>query len=270
MVFMHKNITTLAEELILDKGDSLLEKALTLRIRCVKDGAIVLLTDVSDPYGIIADRFCGFKADSFSGALALFDKLGYSIVGGCAFLTENQAYDNVELETKIEVSKRKFAGLQHELLGKGTYRGFVTETNFIFDDGELIKNGSMLRLRREEGYRKNYQITYKGGREEGGFNKRQEINLNINTFTGASELFLALGYKPVSGYYKRRELHDFGDTMVFLDRACKIDDKMPSIETWRCFVEVEGDSEEAIKHTLRWKLKIFRWKNITKPYHEIL
>ncbi|MFH1638289.1 MAG: CYTH domain-containing protein [Candidatus Woesearchaeota archaeon] len=293
----HGDIKTRINEFVLDNGEELISKNLMLAIRDIDHGAIVVLKDVRDSIASFLKNTVGFKTDSFGSALSLFENLGYEVVGGSLYgkdasVLEAKKNKPIELEAKVEVSRKKFSQIQHRLLGRGTCVASVTEKNYLFDKGEELESrGSLLRLRVEEvmfsnekNMRKKYRLTYKGPREESELNKRVEIEIDVNKPLEASKLLEMLGYEKAGCYHKKREIHDFGETKVFLDQACKSerlfisgqeiweDDigKMPPVSEWRTFVEVEGPNEKAIKKTLWWDLGIWFYKNIKQSYIDIL
>lgn len=292
----HKYVEMIANEFILDRDEELISQELICVIRKMKNKSVVVVRDASDPYGSRPDRMHGFTTDSFNDSINLLENIGYKIVGTSIFLEglpkiEENKSEPIELEAKVEVSKKELERIQNYLREQGRDQAYFTEENYLFDKEENpLDEGSMLRIRMEKGYFlkdkkklvKNYWLTYKGAMEDSELNKRLEINLKINTYSGAYHFLSMMGYKILGGYHKQRKVYDLGDTKVFLDKACKcpkvfvdrimLGDRVlvDPVDTWRTFVEVEGPNEKSIKDTLEKELRLEKYRNINLPYLDIL
>ncbi len=106
------------------------------------------------------------------------------------------------------------------------------EINLRFDtpDGELRRQGRVLRLRRD----RQAWLTYKAGRKiEDGLHRREEIEFQVSDFDAARQFLEALGYEVQFVYEKYRTVYLLGTIEIMLDELPYGD-----------FVEIEGEPEK--------------------------
>jgi adenylate cyclase, class 2 len=146
----------------------------------------------------------------------------------------------VEIEAKIKVDD--LAATRDKLRDAGAKRiGKVLEMNTFFDkeDRSLLASDEGLRLRRAQDDQTGNTVivvTHKGPRQRGMLKSRQEVELSVNAWDSAIELFEKLGFGVVLSFEKRRETWE-------LD-GCKVElDELPYLGT---FIEIEGPGEVAI------------------------
>ncbi len=282
----YENIGTVANEILLDTtNNSLKKQGVVLSVRDRGDDVMVRAEKSEELYGSEGGLHGFMTEGSLSETLRLFEHLGYHLAGGSYFTTDSEELfgqsedEPIELEAKVSVSKWRMRRLKRNRLGHGTWRGSIDEENYLLDNRrlKLRRKGKLLRIRTETSKKlgkeiKKHTLTYKGPRGNKDLNSRLELNLPLNTYSGAAYMLKMMGYRIIGGYHKRREVHEIGNTMVFFDQVCKWDPKraMPPVEYWKCFVEVEGPSEKTIKSTLWWKLGLLFKENIKQSYLEIL
>jgi len=144
----------------------------------------------------------------------------------------------IEIEAKLKVDslpkvEQKLAELGAEFLAE------QLQTDCYFDDTEatLTKTDRCLRLRREQvGNSQRFFLAYKGAREKDQFKKRQQIEIEIKNADLTEQLLLALGYKKVLVFEKKRRMWQLGDCVVALD-------ELPLLGN---FVEIEGPEDQKI------------------------
>lgn len=159
-----------------------------------------------------------------------------------------------EIEAKLKVDSLK--EIEHKLAElRAEFIAELMQIDFYFDDvnDTLRKTDRCLRLRCENDNKKErFFLTYKGAREKppkvalnkpgfaGQFKTRQEVEIEIKlTFSGTDSvenLLLALGYKMVLVFDKKRRIWRLGDCVIALDQ-------LPLLGT---FVEIEGPDSEKI------------------------
>ena len=147
---------------------------------------------------------------------------------------------SVEIEAKIAV--HDVPALEQALADCGAVPdGVMLEINTFFDtpDHQLKANDEGLRLRVAtftDGTPAAITITFKGPRAHGKLKSRSEHEVGITDPQEGAALLVALGYKPVMSFEKRRKR--------FMLDGCEIDlDEMPYLGR---FVEIEGPSEDAV------------------------
>jgi len=146
----------------------------------------------------------------------------------------------VEIEAKIKVNDLATVRTTLEQVG-GKFQGKAMETNVFFDteDRSLLAADEGLRLRHthgEEDGKDQFVITFKGPRQHGQFKNREEIELEVCSFTDAIALIERLGFSRVLSFQKRRETWKLDNCKVELD-------ELPLLGF---FVEIEGPREDLI------------------------
>ena len=115
----------------------------------------------------------------------------------------------------------------------GAFKKKEHEENIRFEDNDssLVKNGSLLRLRRTEDCN---TLTYKGKvvNPHPGYKVFDEIETLVSDFNETTRILKNLGYAPVQRYEKIRETYLIGQTHLCLDT-------MP----YGVFLEIEGGAE---------------------------
>ncbi len=144
----------------------------------------------------------------------------------------------VEIEAKIKVDS--LAQVECKLVELGAK--FVAEqlqSDSLLDDARttLLSTDRCLRLRRQVvGDSERNILTYKGGKEQSHFKRRQEIETEIKDAEAMRRLLSELGYEEVMVVDKKRRLWR-------LDRCEVALDELPLLG---CFVEIEGPDEKEI------------------------
>ena len=133
----------------------------------------------------------------------------------------------------------------------------IHETNLRFDNAnnDLRNAYRVLRLRQDE----KAHLTFKGPstEKEGGILSRQEIEFVVEDFEIAKQFLKALGFKAIVFYEKFRTTYELSEVHIMLD-------ELPYGE----FVEIEGDSVEAIRNTIN--LLGLNWDAAVKAgYHAL-
>lgn len=176
----------------------------------------------------------------------------------------------VELECKIPIGD--FGAVRAALTASGAEaRGGVLEVNRLFDDDRrtLSTAGCGLRVRvvrplagegvvrpgQVESPRRPAMLTFKGPVQSAAFKKREEVELEIDDAEAMVRLLAGLGYAPWLTFEKRRETWRLGGCTVELDEAPRIGR----------FVEVEGETEEAI-HRVLAQLRLDGKQSMTQSY----
>ncbi len=124
---------------------------------------------------------------------------------------------------QVEVSLSK---LKADLFPRRTF-----EVNLRFDtsNGDLRRDGSVLRLRKDDLAR----LTYKdNSRQIAGALIRREIEFVVGDFDSAKQFIEALGYEVIFRYEKYRTTFEYKGTHIMLD-------ELP----YGNFVEIEGELE---------------------------
>ncbi len=141
-----------------------------------------------------------------------------------------------EIEVKFHL--REPENLRRRLLGLGAADlGQVFEKNARYEDreGNLKRNGCLLRLRRDGACR----LTYKSPPPEASteFKIYRELEVTVSNAPNMDAILNALGFRAVQTYEKWRQSFTLGEVQVCIDT-------MP----FGCFVEIEGPGVR-IKHT---------------------
>ena len=151
----------------------------------------------------------------------------------------------VELEAKISIESH--APVRVALQNAGaTYVGRVLETNHLLDreDCSLRDAGCGLRVRTTrvlDGSGPGATMTFKGPKQPGAFKQREEHETSVANADAALAILRGLGNTRELVFEKRRETWRLNDCIIELDE----------VPVLGCFVEVEGQSAEAIESILK-------------------
>ncbi len=143
--------------------------------------------------------------------------------------------------------------------GKGENWGLIQsrtfEVNLRFDtsNGDLMREGRVVRLRKDDRAR----LTYKDNSQniEGALSRR-EIEFVADDFDSAKQFIQALGYEVVFIYEKYRTTFEYNGTHIMLD-------ELP----YGNFVEIEGELE--MLHPIAKELHLDWEKAIPASYHAL-
>lgn len=168
---------------------------------------------------------------------------------------------SVEIEAKLKVDSLQ------EIKGKLSELGaeFIQEQSQVdcyFDDvnSELTKADKCLRLRRQlTGECEKFFLTYKGAREKDQFKKRREVEIEVGDGSLAEKLLLALEFKKVLVFEKKRQIWRLGQCQVALDELPLLGD----------FVEIEGPDGEKITDAQR-SLQLADLPHIPESYASLM
>lgn len=154
--------------------------------------------------------------------------------------------NNREIEAKFYLLE--LLSIRDHLLSSGASISSerALERNWRFDtlDRRFEKTGEVLRVRMD----RSCYLTYKRPTETP--EDRFEIDIQVVDCEKTTDLLLALGFEVVTTYEKYREKFSLEESIIFLD-------ELP----FGYFVEVEGESIDAIMHTsetlgLNWEKRI--------------
>jgi adenylate cyclase class 2 len=154
------------------------------------------------------------------------------------------------LETEVKFYLPNIDSVRTRLIELGAvFKHRTFETNIRFEDPEksLIKNKSLLRLRKD----KKITLTFKSEPplKEDQFKILKEFEVEVSDFDTMEHILKSLGFKEEQVYEKWREIYVFGDTHLCLDT-------MP----YGDFLEIEGTKESiqqlALKIGLLWEKRI--------------
>ena len=162
-----------------------------------------------------------------------------------------------ETEAKFYVKNLRKIELRLQELQAQLIQPRIHETNLRFDNAnnDLRNAYRVLRLRQDE----KAHLTFKGPstEKEGGILSRQEIEFVVEDFEIAKQFLKALGFKAIVFYEKFRTTYELSEVHIMLD-------ELPYGE----FVEIEGDSVEAIRNTIN--LLGLNWDAAVKAgYHAL-
>jgi len=162
-----------------------------------------------------------------------------------------------ETEAKFYVQNLGKIELRLQELKAQLIQPRIHETNLRFDNAnnDLRNAYRVLRLRQDE----KAHLTFKGPstEKEGGILSRQEIEFVVEDFEIAKQFLKALGFKAIVFYEKFRTTYELSEVHIMLD-------ELPYGE----FVEIEGDSVEAIRNTIN--LLGLNWDAAVKAgYHAL-
>ena len=143
--------------------------------------------------------------------------------------------EHIETEVKFFISDP--AGLRAKLISLGALSGGnIFETNLRFEDKDknLIKNKSLLRLRKDS----KTTLTFKSTptEKDSRFKMLREMEIEVSDFSTAVRILESLGFIQEQIYEKWRETFVLGSTYFCID-------KMPYGE----FLEIEGNKEKIIE-----------------------
>jgi adenylate cyclase, class 2 len=166
-----------------------------------------------------------------------------------ANLGEKMSGQEQEVEVKFFINN--LPALENKLKHSGAElsQESIHELNLRYDtpDGALSRAHRVLRLRQEN----HAVLTYKGPAEAGqAVTVRQEIEVEVSSFSTASHLLEALGYQMIIMYEKERATYSIHDVRVTLDQL-----------PYGNFIEIEGPNAEAIKEVasllhLDWEARV--------------
>ena len=139
----------------------------------------------------------------------------------------------MEIEAKFFIPARQ--ALRSTILDHGgrVFRSRYLERNFRLDDPEATLAGRDALLRLRQGAR--VTLTYKQGTSQ--FERREEIEIEVDDFDRALKLLMSLGFSTVAIYEKYREVFQFDPVMLMLD-------ELP----YGCFLEIEGPDLASIQN----------------------
>ncbi len=140
-----------------------------------------------------------------------------------------------EVEVKFYIQKLPLFEQHIRSIGAELVSARVHEINRRYDspDGMLTRAHRVLRLRMDQ----RAMLTYKGPAEPGHpVSVRQEIEIEVSSFSAAEHLLEALGYQLVIMYEKYRTTYQLDDVRITLD-------EMP----YGNFSELEGPNAESIQ-----------------------
>lgn len=158
--------------------------------------------------------------------------------------------NHLEIEVKFYLSDMNF--IRNRIIGLGAENlGRVFETNLRFEDTDksLIRNKSLLRLRKDT----KTTLTFKSEsrKKDNHYKIFRELEVEVNHFSTMKRILEALGFHEEQRYEKHRETFVLRDTMLCLDT-------MP----YGHFLEIEGTKEQINKISsqigLRWEKRIVR------------
>ena len=167
----------------------------------------------------------------------------------------------IEIEAKLKVDS--LAQVERKLAELGAK--FVAEqlqSDSQLDDASttLLSTDRSLRLRRQVvGGSAQHILTYKGGKENSDFKRRQEIETEIKDADSMRRLLSELGYEQVLVVEKKRRLWR-------LDRCEVALDELPLLG---CFVEIEGPDEKRIAD-VQERLGLSDLPHIAKSYAHLI
>jgi adenylate cyclase, class 2 len=171
------------------------------------------------------------------------------------------AEENNETEVKFYIADIKAVKERLQTLGAHLIHKRTFELNLRFDTpaGDLIREGRVLRLRKDEAFR----LTYKDrSKLKDGVLSRREIEFCVSNLDSARQFIEALGYEIIFIYEKYRTTYSI--TGITNDVARELQ----SLEThimldelpYGNFVEIEGELDElkplAQKLLLNWDAAI--------------
>jgi len=154
------------------------------------------------------------------------------------------------IETEVKFNLSDVQSVRERIMELGAdVKNRVFETNMRFDDvhESLLRNKSLLRLRRDAKNR----LTYKSepAIKDDQFKTFRELEVQVSDFTTMKLILEHLGFHQAQIYEKWRETFIFNDTMLCLDT-------MPFGD----FLEIEGKKEyikaAASKIGLQWGKRI--------------
>lgn len=161
------------------------------------------------------------------------------------------------IETEAKFYVRDLGEIEQLLqtLGARCIQPRTYEVNLRFDtpQGDLRRNGRVLRLRRD----RQVSLTYKEGKEvKDGIQTRNEIEFVLNDFEAARRFLEALGYQVQFIYEKYRTIYELDDVEIMLD-------ELP----YGNFVEIEGEATAIRAMVARLHLS---WDSATSlSYHAL-
>ena len=155
-----------------------------------------------------------------------------------------------QIETEVKFFITDSVSLREKLISHGALSGGnIFETNIRFEDKDkkLIKNKSLLRLRKDS----KTTLTFKSPPpdEDSRFKMLRELEVEVSDFSTAVKILESMGFIKEQIYEKWRE------TLV-LENTYFCIDKMP----YGDFLEIEGNKEKIMEYTsllgLDWKERI--------------
>lgn len=155
-----------------------------------------------------------------------------------------------QIETEVKFFITDPVSLREKLISHGALSGGnIFETNIRFEDKDknLIKNKSLLRLRKDS----KTTLTFKSPPpdEDSRFKMLRELEVEVSDFSTAIKILESMGFIKEQIYEKWRETLVLGSTYFCID-------KMP----YGDFLEIEGNKEKIIEYTsllgLDWKERI--------------
>jgi adenylate cyclase class 2 len=142
-----------------------------------------------------------------------------------------------EIEVKIlGIDSDDIRAKLAEFGAEKTFDGLLRVRYFDTPDGEIRKNGDLLRVRDYDG--KKVEITHKTNKRiENGFKIFDEQNVEAEDFEETTKMFKELGFVVTTYYEKKRAVFK-------LDSAEIVIDEYPKIPP---FLEIEAEDEQVIE-----------------------
>ena len=156
--------------------------------------------------------------------------------------------EHIETEVKFFITDP--VRLREKIISLGALSGGnIFETNIIFEDKDknLIKNKSLLRLRKDS----KTTLTFKSPPpdEDSRFKMLKELEVEVSDFATAVRILESLGFIKEQIYEKWRETLVLGSTFFCIDKVPYGD-----------FLEIEGNKEKIMEYAsllgLDWKERI--------------
>ncbi len=147
---------------------------------------------------------------------------------------------SIEIEAKMKVANLDTVRMKLDEVG-ATKAGEIFEINTFFDteDRSLLAADQGLRLRVNRDVadgKETYIYTFKGPRLHGKLKSREELELEVSNPRDAERFLLALGYKRILSFEKRRHKWKYDGCSIELD-------ELPHLGV---YVEIEGPDEPTV------------------------
>ncbi len=180
----------------------------------------------------------------------------------------------IEVELKVSIDRKdipKFKDNLEKLGFKLVKRQIEEDLYFNGIDRDFRKTDEALRVRKtvnlDDDKDISYKITYKGPKLDKISKTREEIEVSVDDYNGAIEIFKKLGLKPVRPIKKKRELYKNKDITISID-------DVTSVGTFVEFEKVVSNKDETESArnellNLMKSLNINTDKSIKKSYLEM-
>lgn len=144
----------------------------------------------------------------------------------------------IEIEKKYKIGNKRFKEIKKSLTAIAIAIDFFYEENTLYTS-DFIKPDTVFRLRnfKPDGHKRDCILTYKEkGKEVDGIKFKEELETTVSNPKNFLEILTRLGCKPSLVYEKRREVWQYKNSEICLD-------KLP----FGNFIEVEGAVEEILE-----------------------